>query len=297
MSRQTSRGDAAVGQLRTAFAVSRQAWHAARKRRDAPPRPPRGPRPPRRRPDSASAEAVTAAIVVLAKDNPGWGVPKVWANLRYIQGLVVGRRRVYALMKSLGLLLPPARKESRPASRGHVSVPQSNRRWATDLTTTWTGQDGLVAIITVIDCGDRTVLDVEVSKSQDAPSTLLPVERALFQAFAVAGTAPDGLELLSDHGPQYTGRDCEELCDRWRVHHRFSGVGRPTGNAIAERLILTLKVELIWTRDWVSIDELRAAVRTWARRYNEQRPHEALNWKTPAQKRELNLNPPQREAA
>jgi hypothetical protein len=70
MSRQTSRGDAAVGQLRTAFAVSRQAWHAARKRRDAPPRPPRGPRPPRRRPDSASAEAVTAAIVVLAKDNP-----------------------------------------------------------------------------------------------------------------------------------------------------------------------------------------------------------------------------------
>ena len=41
------------------------------------------------------------------------------------------------------------------ADRGHVTVADSNRRWATDLTTVWTRQDGVVALVPVIDCGDR----------------------------------------------------------------------------------------------------------------------------------------------
>jgi len=66
-------------------------------------------------------------------------------------------------------------------------------------------------------------------------------------------------------------------------------VGRPTGNAVAERFIATLKIELLWTRDWESIEELRSAVREWLRSYNYERPHQALNDCTPAEKREKNL--------
>ena len=296
MSRQTSRGVATVGQLRAAFEVSRQAFWAAKKRAAEPP----VPRPPRGRPDGASwapDEEVRGAIVQLVEANPGWGVPKVWAHLRHIRKVVVGRHRVYRFMKELGLLLPAARKEPRTEGRGHVAVADSNRRLATDMTTTWTQNDGVVAIFPVIDCGDRCIVDIEVSKSQDAPSTLLAVERALFSNFGSAAGVPPGLELLTDHGPQYTGHDCDALCDRWGIDHRFSGVGRPTGNAIAERVILTLKTELIWTHDWVSVSELREAVRAWMIKYNTERPHEALRWQTPAQRREANINPPQKIAA
>jgi putative transposase len=66
-------------------------------------------------------------------------------------------------------------------------------------------------------------------------------------------------------------------------------VGRPTGNAVAERFIQTLKVELIWTRDWESIAELREAVAQWLHVYNHVRPHQALDWMTPAEKRAENL--------
>jgi len=288
MSRQTSRGEATVGQLRRALGISRQAWHQAKKRAEQPSRPHRS----RRRAYSAawlSDDEARPLIVQLVEEHPGWGTPKVWAHLRHLRGFVIGKRRVYRLMKEMGLLLPTARKQPRRKDRGHVSVPYSNRRWATDLTTTWTKQDGVVAICPVIDCGDRFLLDVEVSKAQDAASTLLPVERALFKSFGVASAVPPDLELLTDHGPQYTGYDCDDLCRRWAIDHRFSGVGRPTGNAIAERLILTLKTELIWTRDWDDVAQLREAVRGWMRKYNHERTHDSLNHKTPAQARTKNL--------
>jgi putative transposase len=44
------------------------------------------------------------------------------------------------------------------------------------------------------------------------------------------------------------------------------------------------------TRDWESLDDLRAALEAWVKRYNEQRPHQALGWKTPAEYRAEKLN-------
>jgi putative transposase len=73
------------------------------------------------------------------------------------------------------------------------------------------------------------------------------------------------------------------------VDHTFAPVGRPTGNAVAERFIQALKVELVWTRDWESLEELREAVTEWLQVYNHVRPHQALDWMTPAEKRAENL--------
>ena len=57
----------------------------------------------------------------------------------------------------------------------------------------------------------------------------------------------------------------------------------------AKRFIETLKVELIWTRDWLSIEELRQAIQAWLKKYNHERPHQALDYETPAERRAHNL--------
>jgi putative transposase len=288
MSLATSRGRATVGQLCEAFGISRQAYYAARKaHRSGASQDPPGGRPERRGPwvsDAALIEKIKQTVA----EFPAWGVRKVWAYLRRL-GTIVSRKRVWKRMKALGLCLPPIGERVEPLRRGHVAVPESNRRWATDLTTAWTAQDGTVALVPVIDCGDRVVFDIEVTKSQESPAVLAPVERALGEAFGLPMAVPDGLELRSDHGPQYTGSDCEDLCRSWGLEHTLAPVGRPTGNAVAERFIQTLKVELIWTRDWESIAELREAVAQWLHVYNHVRPHEALSWMTPAEKRAENL--------
>jgi putative transposase len=294
MSRVTSRGKASVSAVCEAFSISRQAYYAAR--RATPPQRSerRGASPRATIATAALLERIRAVVVRCA----AWGVRKVWAYLRHIEKVVVSRRRVWKVMKAHGLVLPasgPERRENPP--RGQVVVPTSNRRWATDLTTQATARDGVVAIVPVVDCGDRVALAIEITKSQEAPAVLQPVVRALENAFEDPRGVPDGLELRTDHGPQYTGADAEALCARWRILHTFAPVARPTGNAVAERFIQTLKVELLWTRDWESIEELRTAIAEWVVRYNEERPHQSLGWHTPAEQRSLNLNQPIQRAA
>ena len=74
-------------------------------------------------------------------------------------------------------------------------------------------------------------------------------------------------------------------------------MGRPTGNAVAERVIRTMKEEVIWLRDWDSADELREALLAWQVRYNTRRPHQALGWKPPAEYRAQKLGLTVTEAA
>jgi putative transposase len=140
------------------------------------------------------------------------------------------------------------------------------------------------------------VLALEVSKSQEAPALLAPVLAALAEQFGDRAGVPDGLELRTDHGPQYTGADCARLCREWDVVHTFAPVGCPTGNAAGERLIRTMKEECIWLRDWRNADELRTALAEWVETYNHRRPHQALKWQTPAERRAERLTE-EREAA
>jgi putative transposase len=295
MSRRTSLGMATIRQLCRAFTISRQAFYAARK--PLKPRDAKVARRPAQGRGCTPVGVLEPRVRQIVEQHKAWGVRKVWATLRR-EGLRVSHKRVWALMRLWGLTLPPCAEREGPAIRGHVAVPESNRRWGTDLTTTWTRQDGVVAIVPVIDCGDRFAFACDVTKSQEAPFVLEPVRCALRDVFGGGVEAvADGLELRTDHGPQYTGADCEALAETWRLEHTLAPIGRPTGNAVTERFIETLKVELIWTRDWESAEELRRAIRLWLDLYNHERPHQSLGWMTPAEKRAENLGMQQRAVA
>lgn len=277
MSLTTVAGVAPISLMCEVFKISRAAYYAAGKPRarreaDIVPLP--------SKPRYTRAEVVLDGIRRIIKDNPAWGVRKVWATLRQ-DGMRVSRKRVWALMNAHGLVLARDSEPGEPR-RGHVAVPEPNRRLATDLTTTWTRKDGVVAIVPTIDCGCRTALALEVTKDQSSPAVLESLRKALTVAFGKPDAVPPGLELRTDHGPQYTGDACEKLATEWHLDHTFAPVGRPTGNAVVERFIRTMKEEVVWLRDWESADELRAALDAWVVRYNEQRPHQSLTWKTPA---------------
>lgn len=297
MSRETCAGDAPVTLLCATFQLSRSAYYAELRRQNGgtPASKAAGDRGKvvalPRRPRHTTSEVVLERIreVLDRETATAWGVRKVWATLRQ-EGLRVSRRRVHALMRAHGLVLARDR-EPGETPRGHVAVPEPNRRLATDLTTVWTRRDGVVALVPTIDCGDRTAV-VMVTKDQHGPAVLASVEAKLIESFGMPDNVPDAVELRTDHGSQYTGADCEALCDRWGLLHTFAPVGRPTGNAVVERFIRTLKEELIWLRDWESADQLRAAITSWLRHYNDKRPHQALGWQTPRERRAERLAAP-----
>jgi putative transposase len=248
------------------------------------------------KPRGVSLVDLLEKLRALATDHPAWGYRKLWALLRR-DGVRVAQRRVYAVCKAWGLLLSPDQPNRKPPPRGHVTVPEPNRRWATDLTTVWTAQDGVCAVTILVDCGDRSVLGLTVSKSQEAPTILAPVRAALREHFGAPGCVPGELELRTDHGPQYTGSDCEAMCKQWNVQHTRAPVGRPTGNAVAERTIRTMKEECVWLEDFASLAALQEALDAWRETFNQRRPHQALNWQTPAERRAERLGRIQQAAA
>ena len=116
-----------------------------------------------------------------------------------------------------------------------------------------------------------------------------PARRALAVELGTANTVPGGLELRTDHGPQYTGSDCVTLRDDWGLDQPFAPVGRPTGNSVAERVIRALEEECVWLEDWDSIEHLQAAIDAWKRQYDHSRPHQALDGQPPAERRHERL--------
>lgn len=293
MNRNTSEGPAPVVLVVRLFGLTRAAYYASKKRMaegecaaavDAR----RMARPTAVR--FASAAAVLAAIRLVVGEHPAWGVRKVWAMLRREHALCVGRKRVYALMKEGGLLLP-ADGVRLASPRGTIAVEEPNRLWASDMTTVYTRLDGWVGVTPTIDCGCRSLLGCVVSVSQDAPTLLSSLREALEVQFGTPEHVPDGLEWRTDHGPQFTGGDARDICDEWRVDHTFAPIGRPTGNAVAERVIRTIKEEVLWLHDFDTVDDVRRAVEAWIPLYNERRPHQALKFQTPAEVRAIKLAP------
>jgi putative transposase len=113
----------------------------------------------------------------------------------------------------------------------------------------------------------------------------------------VPSEVPANLELRTDHGPRYTGADCAELVTKWGLVHTFAPVGRPTGNAVVERFIRTMKEEVIWLRDWNTAAELREALSEWLVKYDTRRAHQSLGWLTPSEYRAAQLSKPVAQAA
>ena len=72
-----------------------------------------------------------------------WGVRKVWATLRREHELRVSKKRLWAIMKANGLVLARDSEPGEP-TRGHVAMPEPNRRLAADFTTAWTKLDGVI---------------------------------------------------------------------------------------------------------------------------------------------------------
>ena len=62
--------------------------------------------------------------------------------------------------------------------------------------------------------------------------------------------------------------------------------------AVAERFIRTLKENLLWVRTFKTIEELRAELVAFARRYNETWLVARHGYKTPARVREEQTMPP-----
>jgi putative transposase len=85
----------------------------------------------------------------------------------------------------------------------------------------------------------------------------------------------------SDQGSQFTSNDfTTKLLDN-KIDISMDGKGRVFDNIFVERLWRTVKYEEVYLKDYTSVSEARKSIEEYFSFYNNERPHQSLEYKTP----------------
>ena len=225
-------------------------------------------------------EEILKSIRQVTEQYPYFGYRRVYAILKHRYKLSAHRNKVYQLMKDNNLLLPPTRSQKKmfkgvPFSL-NVEANKSNTLWGIDMTYIWCGQDSWCYFHGVIDHYDKTLLGYNFSRSCKAIGGVMAL------AEAAAKRPVDSLELRSDNGCHYGARIFRDEIRRLGINQTRTMVNTPKGNAVIERFFKSLKQECVWQHQFENFEQAKQAVDEWVRFYNETRPHQSLNYATPA---------------
>lgn len=160
---------------------------------------------------------------------------------------------------------------------------QPNQRWATDLCRVWAGRDGWVTVAVVIDCYTRELLGWHVSRSGKAKTAESALEQALIARFGSLGKVETPFLLRSDNGLVFTSRSYTALVKSYGLQQEFITPYTPQQNGLVERFIRTLKEQCTHRHRFETLQHATRVIGDWVRFYNQERPHQALKMKTPAE--------------
>jgi putative transposase len=199
-----------------------------------------------------------------------------------MQGWEVNRKRVTRLMALMGIeAVYPKPKLSQPGE-GHriypyllrgVGIDRVNQVWSTDITYIRMAQ-GFIYVVAVMDWFSRYVLSWRLSLSLELDFCVEALKCALRCG------RPEIFN--SDQGVQFTSAEfTSELAGR-EIAISMDGRGRCMDNIFIERLWRSLKYEEVYLKDYESVSEARAGIGRYFRFYNQERPHQGLQYRTPA---------------
>lgn len=247
--------------------------------------------PPRRGPKPEVADAdLLAAIRADLDASPfaGEGHRKVWARLRLLRGMRVGRSRVLRLMRENALLSPHRRPQGLPSLHdGTITTARPNEMWGTDGIRIETVADGWVWVFSAVDHFDACCVGIHAVKIGNRFAALQPIAQGLLAEFGATGAdAGRGLALRMDNGTQYTADDFLNQVKFWGIAPSFAFVAEPQTNGVAERFNRTLKEQAIHGRVFRNVEEVRAAVAEFKDRYNRHWRLEKLGFMSPLEARQ-----------
>jgi putative transposase len=225
--------------------------------------------------------------VLEASPFPGEGYRKVWARLRH-GGIRTSPRRVLRLMRAHHLLAPT--RQGHPhgpkAHDGTIIPAQVDTMWGTDMTATFTHQEGQVAIFIAVDHYSAECVGIHAAKQGTRFEALEPIRQGVRTSFGAFGQdIAQGLVLRHDHGSPYMSHVFQEELTFLGITSSPAFVREPEGNGCAERFIRTLKENLLWLKTFDTVEELRLALHEFQRQYNATWLIGRHGYKAPAQVR------------
>ena len=198
-------------------------------------------------------------------------------------GMVVSRKRVQRLMRIMGLrTIYRGPRTSRPAPERrvypyllrNVQITQPNQVWAADITYLPMAR-GFLYLVAIMDWHSRYVVSWRLSNTLEADFCIEVLQEALGQGQPKV--------FNTDQGSQFTSRGFIRMLQDHQVKISMDGKERYRDNIFVERLWRTVKYEEVYLKAYTSASEARRELGAYFRFYNNQRPHQALGYRTPAE--------------
>lgn len=274
-----------VARVCSAWGAARSSHYARKARRiHSTPLTKRGPRP------LLNDEELLTLIRADLVSSPfiGEGHRKVWARLRFVEGLKVSRKRVLRIMRQEHLLSPHRVFQGLPAAHdGKIITAAPDIMWGTDGTKVFTIDEGWCWLFTAVEHWNAECVGWHVVKTGDRFAALQPLSMALKQRRGSVGEGvARGLTLRMDNGSQYLSEHFQNQIKFWGMAPSFAFVAQPETNGVVERFNKTLKEQIVHGRLCRNIEELRAAVGAFVETYNRHWLIEKLGFKSPWQARQ-----------
>lgn len=155
-----------------------------------------------------------------------------------------------------------------------LTIDRVNQVWSTDITYIPL-KKGFLYLVAIMDWASRYVLSWELSNSLEATFCINALKKAL------RITSPEIFN--TDQGSQFTSKDFLAILEEKGIRISMDGRRRAVDNIFVERLWRTLKYEEVYPKCYESGKEAFLEIKNFWNWYNSERPHQALNYKTPSE--------------
>jgi putative transposase len=232
-------------------------------------------------PVSADDLAVMRRMDELHLAWPFYGSRRMTAVLRR-EDWLVNRKRIKRLMRVMALeaiYQKPNTSRKHPDHKVYpyllrgLVIDRPNQVWCADITYIPMAK-GFVYLVAVMDWFSRRVLAWRVSITLETDFCV----EALQDAMNRHGQP----EIFNtDQGVQFTSAAFLGELETLGVRISMDGKGRFLDNIFIERLWRSLKYEEVFIKAYGSVPEARIGIGEWLTFYNDERPHQALDYRTP----------------
>jgi len=150
-------------------------------------------------------------------ERPFWGYRRVWAYLRYIDGLIVNKKRVYRLMRENRLTVKPNTRliAKRVSDRPKPRAEKPKEFWGIDMTKVMT-ESGWVYVVIVLEWYTKKIVGHYSGKQARTAEWLEALEKGLNREFT-GGVRRNKLKLMSDNGSQPNSLSFMKACSNLEV--------------------------------------------------------------------------------
>jgi putative transposase len=219
-----------------------------------------------------------------------YGYHKITHYLKRAYNLKINHKKVYRLCKELKIM--KNQRVIKPVVKSKISVNRivksSNVLWEADIKYGYIiGEDKFFFVLSVIDILDREIIDYYMGYTctgSDAASLLRRclIKRNLFDA-------ENKPVIRTDNGPQFISHVFEDNCSEIGVYHERIPSRTPNKNAHIESFHRVFQDECIGVYEFDNYKEAYFEVSRFMKRYNTNRIHSSLKYKTPHEFYEQNL--------